>query len=87
MLRLAELLELDRELQPEAAEKRQADEQGPVVPVGLDALDRRKRLTECVRIGQRTVDLRRRRLETLLPSDLHARRVMRARVVESHLTG
>jgi hypothetical protein len=87
VFRLAELVEVDRELQLEAAEQRHADEQGPVVPVGLDTLDRGKRLSECIRIGQRTVDLRRRRLEALLPSDLHAPRVMRARVVESHLTG
>jgi hypothetical protein len=87
VFRLAELHEVDRELQLEAAEQRQADEQGLVVPVGLDALDRRERLSECIRISQRTVDRRRRRLEALLPSDLHAPRVMRARVVESHLTG
>jgi hypothetical protein len=66
VFRLAELHEVDRELQLEAAEQRQADEQGPVVPVGLDALDRRERLSECIRISQRTVDPAA-ALEALLP--------------------
>lgn len=78
MLRLVELLQMHGESEPEAAGKRRPDDNGPVSSVGVDMLDRRKGGAKLVRIGQRTVDLRRPRAETPLPLDVHAGRLVGA---------
>jgi hypothetical protein len=78
--RLAELVEVHRELRPQAAGNRQTDDHRPVAPFRLDTLEGRERGIELVRIGQGAEDLLRPGVETLLPLDVHAKKLVDVRL-------
>jgi len=76
---LAELVDVHRELRPQAAGNRQTDDHRPVAPFGLHTLERRERGLELVRIGQGAEDLLRPGVETPLSLDVHARKLVDVR--------